>query len=1154
MKIDLEQLYIAYRKAKGEAFGDSNCAHGLKFAHYERHLHHNLVRLASILSCQTSAWWQDAAFLGTQSWVAKPGDTPTFRQVIDATVDYMVVAALWVIRVGHLYDRNLGETATASRVARFPDGSVNDKSLALFDSYHTACESWRKGALEAAAKLVKTKMGAVLITLDLKRFHHGVDAGFLLNPEFLEALHAKPDEEGEIFTHQFIESFRTWNAAHGFTLGLPAGLSASPLIGNVLLKEVDDTLGMLPGVAHYARYVDDVLLVMDEKADLQSTDDVFRWLASVAHPLLQSNPAQGATQHDTELQIHLPYAEGSRLIFTRSKTAVFHFSNEKSLGILRELIKPSLGADTQQCPSIDHLDQEISESVALFAAGTKQSPSAPDALTKSLMRHRSEATTLLKLLELRIWDERPSRWTPVRHNCYHLLEEFVLCPEGFFEYAKFIPRILGVMAAARDWDDASRFVDALEKIRTHLAAQAGQHRIDKGPLDGAFGSLSARMHEAVVASITQGTEEALGLCKKLAALGGAAGAKELTNSDLRRQAELLRSADWARLPYWARWIVAKRSMLWTEPFPTEIPERIFSGKEMHQFAAKVHLVAPHWPAIAFPTRRMPTGVFDDLESRQALPRWTWSAIRETLTGHSHTTHSGQEQQQASNASSYEDEGDDSWPGHILDGLAYLLHPIKANSFFDLPPDLETAHEGEDREYYVRFAQAEFDVEGEDGLMRDFWRFEGFRSDWLKTETGQQGWASDREFVEYYQTMPLAIIELEIVGGDTKRFEPLQSIASDLATDDPIDPDGWFKVRVRHVEGKSRDGAIEGMLFRSLLGEGTRINLDDIVPAHSQDQDKLDDAIRTGNVDEADVPEISRLLNPVAATGMDWAVVYDVGQGNSIGLCEASGSVGLYFDFGGGVTQNSSTFPTALKKFCFAKDPPIVLSHWDHDHWSSWTRDNRCLSSEWLAPRQPLTALNVSLIAHIQGAGGKLWFLPRNFHGQWFGYIYLEVCNGSNRNNSGIALTISERSGGNGNKILMPGDADYRYIPSFGGGTQYLSVVVPHHGGKLKSTSLPACPGGQPSRLVYSVGYRAGSPVGSRKPYGHPRNDTIKDHDSNGWYDPIYTPVAPHYTRYTKDRSSSGLGHVLLGWEPHPSVPSLPCGALHCQLEAQTHQL
>ena len=32
MKISLEQLYTAYRKAKKEAFQDTNCAHGLKFS------------------------------------------------------------------------------------------------------------------------------------------------------------------------------------------------------------------------------------------------------------------------------------------------------------------------------------------------------------------------------------------------------------------------------------------------------------------------------------------------------------------------------------------------------------------------------------------------------------------------------------------------------------------------------------------------------------------------------------------------------------------------------------------------------------------------------------------------------------------------------------------------------------------------------------------------------------------------------------------------------------------------------------------------------------------------------------------------------------------------------------------------------------------
>jgi hypothetical protein len=201
-----------------------------------------------------------------------------------------------------------------------------------------------------------------------------------------------------------------------------------------------------------------------------------------------------------------------------------------------------------------------------------------------------------------------------------------------------------------------------------------------------------------------------------------------------------------------------------------------------------------------------------------------------------------------------------------------------------------------------------------------------------------------------------------------------------------------------------------------------------------------------------------------------------------------------------------------------------------------------LCSEWIVPRQILTPTHVALLADIAKAGGSVMFLPSNFSGRWFGQIHLELCTGSGRNHSGIALTLSEQPNGAGQKILMPGDADYRYIPSFTGGTQYLSVVVPHHGAKGKGGTPPTCPGAAASRLVYSYG------LGNS--YRHPHRDTRHTHDAKGWNNPTLGKPLPCKVRETANRSAKGLGHVLLGWNAPFNPPPLLFISIRCQLETR----
>jgi hypothetical protein len=289
--------------------------------------------------------------------------------------------------------------------------------------------------------------------------------------------------------------------------------------------------------------------------------------------------------------------------------------------------------------------------------------------------------------------------------------------------------------------------------------------------------------------------------------------------------------------------------------------------------------------------------------------------------------------------------------------------------------------------------------------------------------------------------------------------------------------------------------------------------------------------------------VDAALAGVAGTQIEWAVVYDIGQGNAIGLCNEKGSVEAYSDLGGGVLGHAGTFPTALKNFCFTKTPPIILSHWDFDHWSSANRDPQSLQLTWIAPRQSVGPTHVALMTSIISAGGRLLLVPNTLPAKWRGQLYLELCAGKGRNHSGIALTLSQKAKGEGALMLFPGDARYPALPSFTATNDYLCVVAPHHGGDMRNRNVPYCANQPVSRLAYSYG--------QPNTYGHPAKVTRTDHDQAGWHDWAVSPgVKPRYVRETVDRASGQPGHILLSWLICTTPPPLPCGGSYCQLQAQ----
>lgn len=145
----LADCFLAYRKAKAEAFYENTHFHALAFAEYERNLMENLRRLHKQLCDPSAGWARSVAWLGSYLYAPKSVGTPgaarsdaiyfryldpieewnrayyegggervkaTFRLVIAPTVNFQVVSALWLLKVGHKYD---GAISSELELTRF---------------------------------------------------------------------------------------------------------------------------------------------------------------------------------------------------------------------------------------------------------------------------------------------------------------------------------------------------------------------------------------------------------------------------------------------------------------------------------------------------------------------------------------------------------------------------------------------------------------------------------------------------------------------------------------------------------------------------------------------------------------------------------------------------------------------------------------------------------------------------------------------------------------------------------------------------------------------------------------------------------------------------------------------------------------------------
>lgn len=321
-------------------------------------------------------------------------------------------------------------------------------------------------------------------------------------------------------------------------------------------------------------------------------------------------------------------------------------------------------------------------------------------------------------------------------------------------------------------------------------------------------------------------------------------------------------------------------------------------------------------------------------------------------------------------------------------------------------------------------------------------------------------------------------------------------------------------------------------YDNLFADGGVRYLKTVQQVYGPTSDELDKLVDTSGIPDADPLLIENLLiTPEIASGPVGAVaVYDVGQGNCNAVLRGDDAPLLYFDFGGGVLDHATTFPSTLQSFCFTTEPMIVLSHWDWDHWSSAYRDVRAFEHTWIAPRQEFGAIHAACASRI---GTNLLFWPTTVSTLGVGSIQIEKCTsrGKNRNHTGLALIVTA----DGHKILLPGDARYTAFPSGKPGAgAVLSVVAPHHGADMRSAHVPTSTGHAEGKAAYSCG--------DPNRYDHPRWRAMELHADAGW----------NQTLRTDDRRTSKPAHIRLQIPGHPfrGPCTAPCGERQCQLSIE----
>lgn len=495
-ELSLTDLFYAFRKAKVDCFYESSIRVSEKFIEYEQNLPENLTNLLASLhagevskilsegmndpiifpkrlnitpetekNVERHAFFSDAD--RTFKRISRKNLTPEFRLIGDFSVEAHVISALWINLIGHKFDARLSPRSLASRVRRYRSTKERNKighyhleALGSFEPYFTPYRKWRDDGINTMKNSVTNGDSVVAITLDVGNFYHSIDPGFFVNSYFLDFIGLKLNPFEIEFCEQISDALRGWSdrctaAMRSFgceihdtdIAGIPIGLSVVRVISNAVLTYLDEEIERGLSPIYYARYVDDLFLVIKDNQEIDSQEQLWRYITSKIPCFSQD--AQG------NVALKLPLWGGaSDFKLQAAKQKTFFLSGRSGLDLLANIASQIREVSSER--RLMPVAEQINTSQSAKALAASDTADEADSLRRAdgLTLRRLGWSVLLRSINTLARDLRPKDWLKERNDFYDFAHEHVIRPDKILEQLDHLPRLFSLAVSLADWKQA----------------------------------------------------------------------------------------------------------------------------------------------------------------------------------------------------------------------------------------------------------------------------------------------------------------------------------------------------------------------------------------------------------------------------------------------------------------------------------------------------------------------------------------------------------------------------------------------------------------------------------------------------------------------------------------------------------------------------
>jgi hypothetical protein len=194
----------------------------------------------------------------------------------DIPIEIHLICVLWLMKYGHKLDAQLGDNCLGNRLILTKEKDALVKGSGLFKPYYKQYQNWRDQSIEIAKDKLEKGKNLAFINLDIKDYFYSIRLDFT---EIEKIIFERQKNINSDPIHTIFKNFHFLytdlikkqkypnsliNSINKNEIIPPIGIVSSYVLANHYLLNFDKRIKSLVPNVYYSRYVDDILMVIEE--------------------------------------------------------------------------------------------------------------------------------------------------------------------------------------------------------------------------------------------------------------------------------------------------------------------------------------------------------------------------------------------------------------------------------------------------------------------------------------------------------------------------------------------------------------------------------------------------------------------------------------------------------------------------------------------------------------------------------------------------------------------------------------------------------------------------------------------------------------------------------------------------------------------------